>query len=137
MSRKAKVKYVNSCPNHRVFENEQLCINEDPIKLIVTMNVDKELIGSGFVSKSFSNKKNGDNLCFCLIYLDEDDDRFYCLSQKKRIQVCGEDVTSEDMKKAMEILVPENALYKPEFCNKCLYNVLTSLKNNGNSSCSI
>jgi hypothetical protein len=137
VSRKARVKYVNSCPCLRIFEDEQICINEDPIKLIVTTNVEKELIGSAFASESFSNKDNSDNLCFCLIYLNEDEDRFYCLSQKKRIHICGEEVTSEDMKRALEMLVPENSIYKPELSNECFYNVLTSLKTSGNSSCSI
>ncbi|MFW9982323.1 MAG: hypothetical protein ACFFE3_10465 [Candidatus Thorarchaeota archaeon] len=137
VGRKAKVSYVNACPCHRTFEDEQLCINEDPIKLILTMSVDKELIGTEFVSQAFSKKENDDNLCFCLIYLDEEDDRFYCLSQNRRILVSGEEVTSDDMKRALEMLVPENTLYEPELCNECLYNVLTSLKKSGNASCFI
>ncbi|MFW9870681.1 MAG: hypothetical protein ACFFEL_13725 [Candidatus Thorarchaeota archaeon] len=137
IGRKARVNYVNACPSHRVFEDEQLCINEDPIRLIVMMNVDKDLIGSEFVSQSFSKKENSDNLCFCLIYLNDEEVKFYCLSQKKRIQVSGEEISSEEMIRALEMLVPENTLYQPELCNECLYNVLSSIKNSGKASCSM
>ncbi|MHA2359694.1 MAG: hypothetical protein ACXAB5_05440 [Candidatus Thorarchaeota archaeon] len=129
--------YVNACPCHRVFEDEQLCINEDQVKLIVTFDVNKDLMGTEFIPKSFAKGRGEDNLCFCLIYLEQSEDRFYCLSQEKRIQVRGEEVSSKDMQRALEMLVPENSLYEPELCNECLYNILASLKENGEASCSI
>ncbi len=137
VGRKDRARYVNACPCHRKFEDEQLCINEDPIKLVVTFDVNKELIESEFIHESFAKGKEKDNLCFCLIYLDEDEDRFYCLSQDRQIQVQGREVSSEDMQRALEMLVPENSLYEPELCNECLYNVLVSLKSNVNASCSV
>lgn len=125
------MRYVNACPCHRIFENEQLCINENPVKLIVTFDINKELIGSEFIPQSFTRIKEADNLCFCVIYLDESENRFYCLSQDRRIQVQGEEVRGDEMKKALKMLIPENTLYEPELCNECLYNVLALLKNIG------
>lgn len=102
----------------------------------MTFDINKDLMGTEFIPQSFTKKREEDNLCFCLIYLDEDEDRFYCLSQEKRIQVRGEPVSGEDMRRALEMLIPENSLYEPELCNECLYNVLTSMKKNGRASCS-
>ena len=135
--RKERVMYVNACPCHRSFADEQLCISEDPIRVIVKFDINKDLMMSEIIPESFTERKEKDDLCFCLIYLDEEEDRYYCLSQEKRIQVQGNEVSSEEMQQALEMLVPENSLYEPDLCNECLYNVLASLKGNGNASCSV
>ncbi|MFX1484557.1 MAG: hypothetical protein ACFFCP_15365 [Promethearchaeota archaeon] len=48
VSSKDKANYVKACPGHRTIEDEQICINEDPIKHIVTFDVNKNLIGTEF-----------------------------------------------------------------------------------------
>ncbi|MFW9813941.1 MAG: hypothetical protein ACFFF9_15875 [Candidatus Thorarchaeota archaeon] len=134
---KERVMYVDACPCHRRFEDEQLCINEDPIKVIVTFDINKDLMMSEIVTESFTRGKEKDDLCFCLIYLDEEEDRYYCLSQDRRIQVQGNEVSGEEMQRALEMLVPENSQYEPDLCNECLYNVLVSMKENRKASCSV
>ncbi|TFH03681.1 MAG: hypothetical protein E4H14_16295, partial [Candidatus Thorarchaeota archaeon] len=58
---------VKQCPCFREFEGEQLCINDDYLRKMVTIDVDTELIGSKHVSEEFlRTKSNADDLCFCL-----------------------------------------------------------------------
>jgi hypothetical protein len=134
--RKERVMYVNACPCHRSFADEQLCINEDPIRVTVKFDINKDLMMSDIVPESFTVREERDNLCFCLIYLDEAEDRYYCLSQDRRIQIQGSEISGEEMERALEMLVPEKSFYEPDLCNECFYNVLVSLKGNGNASCS-
>ncbi|MBE0526732.1 MAG: hypothetical protein IH631_07300, partial [Candidatus Thorarchaeota archaeon] len=100
---------VKQCPCFREFEGEQICINDDYLRKMVTIDVDTELIGSEHVSKEFlKTKSNADYLCFCLAYLVEDE-LYHCMSQQQNIKIRGQEVSKEEMKQSLELLAPDNA----------------------------
>jgi hypothetical protein len=128
---------VKECPCFRVFEGENLCVNDNYLRKMVTIDVDTELIGSEHISKEFINSKaNGDDLCFCLAYLGEDE-LYHCMSQQEDIKTRGQQVTKEEMQQALEILAPENAKFSSVLCSECLYNIIAALKEEGHASCPI
>ena len=128
--------FVKQCPCFRVFEGEHLCINDNELKKIVTIDVDTELIGSEHVSEEFLKvKTREDDLCFCLAYLG-DDELYYCMSQQENIRIRGQLVSKNEMKQALEILAPENVQFSSVLCGECLYNIIVALKGEGNPACS-
>ena len=46
---------VKQCPCFREFEGEQLCVNDNYVRKMTTIDVDTELIGSKHVSEEFIN----------------------------------------------------------------------------------
>lgn len=128
---------VKQCPCFREFEGEHLCVNDNYVRKMITIDVDKELIGSAHVSDEFiSSKTNDDNLCFCLAYLGEDE-LYYCMSQQRDIKVRGQQVNKVEMQKALEILSPENVRFSSVLCGECLYNIIAALKDEGQAACPI
>ena len=128
---------VKQCPCFREFEGEQLCINDNVLKRMITIDVDTELIGSEHVSKEFLKTKTADDdLCFCLAYLGEDG-LYHCMSQQENILIRGQLVSREEMKQALDILAPENVQFSSILCGECLYNIIAALKDDGNPSCPI
>ncbi|MHA1135897.1 MAG: hypothetical protein ACTSSE_05365 [Candidatus Thorarchaeota archaeon] len=128
---------VKECPCFREFEGEQICINDNVLRKMVTIDVDTELIGSKLVSEEFlRTKSNEDDLCFCLVYLGEDE-LYHCMSQQQNILVRGQEVSKEEMQQALEILAPENARFATVLCEECLYNIIAALKDEGYRSCPI
>lgn len=128
---------VKQCPCFREFEGEHLCVNDNYVKKMVTIDVDTELFGSKHVSDEFINSKtNDDDLCFCLAYLGEDE-LYYCMFQQRNINVEGQQVTKEEMQRALEILAPENTRFSSVLCGQCLYNIIVALKDEVGPSCSI
>ncbi|MHA1636271.1 MAG: hypothetical protein ACTSW8_04970 [Candidatus Thorarchaeota archaeon] len=128
---------VKECPCFREFEGEQICINDNVLRKMVTIDVDTELIGSKLVSEEFlRTKSNEDDLCFCLVYLGEDE-LYHCMSQQQNILVRGQEVSKEEMQQALEILAPENARFATVLCEECLYNIIAALKDEGYQSCPI
>ena len=128
---------VKQCPCFREFEGEQLCVNDNYIRKMTTIDVDTELIGSKHVSDEFINSKTEqDDLCFCLAYLGEDE-LYHCVSQQQDIKVQGQQVRKEEMQRALEILAPENARFSSVLCGECLYNIIAALKDEGEAVCPI
>ena len=123
---------VKQCPCFREFEGENLCINDNELKKMVTIDVDTNLIGSDHVSEEFLKVKTGeDDLCFCLAYLG-DDELYYCMSQQQNIRIRGQLVSKDEMRQALEILAPENVQFSSVLCGECLYNIIVALKDEGN-----
>ena len=128
---------IKQCPCFRTFEGENLCVNDDYVRKMVTIDVDTELIGSEHVSQEFiKNKTNDDELCYCLAYLGEDE-LLYCMSQQRNIKVRGEQVDKREMQRALEILAPENARFSSVLCGECLYNIIAAFKEEASPSCPI
>ena len=128
---------AKECPCFREFEGEQICINDNVLRKMVTIDVDTELIGSKLVSEEFlRTKSNEDDLCFCLAYLGEDE-LYHCMTQQQNILVRGQEVSKEEMQQALEILAPENARFSTVLCGECLYNIIAALKDEGHPSCPI
>lgn len=126
---------VKQCPCFREFEGDQLCINDDNLRKMITIDVDTELIGSKLASEEFlRTKSNEDDLCFCLAYLGEDE-LYHCMSQQKNILIRGQEVSKEEMRQVLEILAPENARFSSVICGECLYNIIAALREEGNPSC--
>jgi hypothetical protein len=119
---------VKQCPCFREFEGEQLCINDNELRKMVTIDVDTDLIGSKHISDEFlRTKANEDDLCFCLVYLGEDE-LYHCMSQQQTILIRGQQVNKEEMQQALEILAPENVRFSSVLCGECLYNIIATLK---------
>jgi hypothetical protein len=128
---------VKQCPCFREFEGEHLCVNDNYVKQMVTIDVDAELISSKHVSDEFINSRsNDDDLCFCLAYLGEDE-LYYCVSQQRDIKVRGQQVNKAEMQRALEILAPENARFSSVLCGECLYNIIAALKDEVGPACPI
>ncbi|TFH05030.1 MAG: hypothetical protein E4H14_13535 [Candidatus Thorarchaeota archaeon] len=128
---------VKQCPCFREFEGEQICINDDCLRKMVTIDVDTELIRSERVSEEFLGTiSNDDDLCFCLAYLGEDG-LYHCMSQQQNIKIRGQEVSKEEMKQALKILAPDNARFSSVLCGECLYNIIAALKEEGHASCPI
>lgn len=128
---------IKQCPCFRELEGEQLCVNDKEIRKMITIDVDTDLIGSEHVSQEFINSKTDqDDLCYCLAYLGEDK-RYYCMSQQRYIKVRGQEVSVEEMQKALEILAPKSALFSSVLCGECLYNIIAALKEDEPAACSI
>ena len=126
---------LKQCPCFREFEGEHLCVNGNYVKKIVTIDVDTELIASKHVSEEFINSKtDDDDLCFCLAYLGEDE-LYYCMSQQQYIKVQGQQVSKEEMQRALKILAPENARFSSVLCGECLYNIIAALRDEGEAAC--
>ncbi|TFF91069.1 hypothetical protein EU545_05785 [Candidatus Thorarchaeota archaeon] len=120
---------VRECPCFREFKGETLCVNDDKIvKDVITIDVDPDLFLSSHLSGDFMHSKTDDDcLCFCLAYLAEDG-YYYCMSQQKRLRIRGEDVSKEEMNRALEVLLPSGVHFASVLCAECLYNVLVALK---------
>ncbi|OLS31701.1 MAG: hypothetical protein ThorAB25_00030 [Candidatus Thorarchaeota archaeon AB_25] len=128
---------VKQCPCFREFEGEHLCVNDNYVKKMITIDVDTELIGSKHVSDEFINSRsNDDDLCFCLAYLGEDE-LYYCMFQQRDIKVRGRQVSKAEMQRALEILAPENAQFSSVLCGECLYNIIAALKDEVDPACPI
>ena len=131
------MKLVKQCPCFREFEGEQLCVNDREIRKMTTIDVSRELIGSKHVSEEFINSKTkDDDLCFCLAYLGVDE-LYYCMSQQQDIKVRGQQVSKEEMDRALETLALENARFSSVLCGEYLYNNIAALKDEGNATCPI
>jgi len=121
---------VKQCPCFREFEGEQLYINDDSLRKMVTIDVDTDLIGSKHVSEEFlRTKSNEDDL--------GEDELYHCMSQQQNIKIRGQEVSKEEMKQALEILAPDNARFSSVLCGECLYNIIAALKDEGLASCPI
>lgn len=128
---------VKQCPCFREFEGEQLCVNGNELKKMITIDVDTELIGSKHISNEFlRTRANEDDLCFCLAYLG-DDELYHCMSQQQNIRIRNQEVSKEEMQQALDILAPENARFSSDLCCECLYNIIAALKEEDPPSCTI
>ena len=128
---------IKQCPCFRDFEGEHLCVNDDYVRKMITIDVDAELIGSEHVSEEFINSKtNDDDLCFCLAYLGEDE-LYYCMSQQLNIKVQGREVSKAEMQQALDILAPENARFSSVLCGECLYNIIAALRDEVRPTCPV
>jgi hypothetical protein len=59
------------------------------------------------------------------------------MSQQRYIKVRGEEVSMEEMQRALEILSPESALFSSVLCGECLYNIIAALKEDEPATCPI
>lgn len=128
---------IKQCPCFREYEGEHLCVNDNYMKKMLTIHVGTELFGSAHLSNEFiKSKASEDNLCFCLAYLGVDE-LYYCMSQQQNIKIRGQQVSREEMKRALEILAPENTKFSSILCGECLYKIIAALKEDLNTSCPI
>ncbi|MFO7835461.1 MAG: hypothetical protein R6V83_02310 [Candidatus Thorarchaeota archaeon] len=119
---------VSGCPCYKEFGDERVCLNNDDVVQINPISVATSFFPS---IDSFENlqdlKSDKDNVCYLLVYLDEDKDKAYCVSQGKKLVINGNDVRADDLRDALRFVNLGRKSTDGEICSTCMYKYLITL----------
>ncbi|MBS3795623.1 MAG: hypothetical protein KGY80_12035 [Candidatus Thorarchaeota archaeon] len=130
------------CPCFKQFDNETLCVNNDSIKEIETINVDPSFFSSYHTKEDIDKAVGRDSgSCYCSVYLSFKDNGVYCVSQGKKLHIHGKDIPADEMQDAFRFLStkagPGNGPEIPAvICSECVYKFLLTLSDTYSSDMS-
>jgi hypothetical protein len=116
---------IKGCPCYREFGDEKVCLNNDDVLPIISISVDPSFFAeSQSPEELLKFKSSRKNMCYLLVFLDETDDKVYCVSQGQRIRINNCDVKSSDVLDALQFVTSTEQSSDGVVCSDCLYKYL-------------
>jgi hypothetical protein len=121
-------RFVKGCPCLKEFGNEKVCLNNDDVVPIVTIQVDPMFLGETTSASDLIHLKSDDeNMCYLLIFLDADGDHTYCISQGQKIRINTQNVKASEILAALQFVTTAEQASDGIACSSCLYKYLVTL----------
>lgn len=120
---------VNGCPCYKEFDDgEKVCLNNDDVVEIKPISIAKSFFSS---IDSFENlqdlKSDKENVCYLLVYLDDEKNEAYCVSKGEKLVINGNDVRADDLRDALKFVNLGGKSTDGEICSTCMYKYLITL----------
>jgi len=137
VGKKAKIQVVRGCPCFKRFGDETLCVNDDDILEVEMIEVDPSLF-SFHETKEDMEKEIApeDDVCYCSVYMNPEDNRVYCVSQGWPLRIHGRYVPADEMRDAFRFLSTKDLSAPAEICSECIYKFLLTLSDTYSSDLS-
>ncbi len=128
------MRLVRGCPCYMEFGREKVCINDDTISPIRSIEVDPSLIINSYSLRDILGG-NGEprETCYLLIHLEDSDDTVYCVSQSRMITINKTPVKATDIEQGLEFLARTEPTDDGVLCSTCLYKYLKTTSSNFNN----
>jgi hypothetical protein len=125
---KSSIKLVRGCPCYKVFGDEKLCVNNDSVLEIESIEIDPSIFSFHFDKESMEEERATEgNVCYACIYINYPDNKVYCISQGWILRIHGKDVPGNDLEDAMQFLSTKEITSSAEICSECLYKFILTL----------
>ncbi len=122
------IRVVRGCPCYKVFGNERLCVNDDDVLEIEVIEVDPSLFAFNPDKESMEKERAQEgNICYAAIYVNNPDNKVYCISQGWALRIHGKDVPGNDLEDALQFLSTKDLTDSAEICSECLYKFILTL----------
>ncbi|MGY5876951.1 MAG: hypothetical protein RTU30_14470 [Candidatus Thorarchaeota archaeon] len=119
---------VKGCPCYKELGDEKICVNDDDVLPIRAISVDPSFFAKiDCVDNLSEYKSDRANMCYLLIYLDEDKDNVYCVSRGIRLHINNQEVKASDIKSALNFVTSKEMSANGVVCSSCLYKYLITL----------
>ena len=116
---------IKGCPCYREFGDEKVCLNNDDVLPIISISVDPSFFSESQSPEDLLKfKSSRKNMCYLLVFLDETNDKVYCVSQGQRIRINKCDVKSSDVLDALQFVTSTEQSSDGVVCSDCLYKYL-------------
>ncbi len=124
----SSIKLVRGCPCFKVFDGETLCVNNDEVLEVDTIEIDPTIFSLNKSREDMEKERaDEDNVCYASIYVNFEDNRVYCISQGWKLRIHGRDVPAQDLLDALQFLSTKDMTASAEICSECLYKFLLTL----------
>lgn len=125
---KGKIQVVRGCPCYKVFGDETLCVNADDILEVEVIEVDPSLFALHQTKEEMEKEvAPEDDICYCSVYMNPEDNRVYCVSQGWPLKIHGRYVPADEMRDAFRFLSTKDLSAPAEICSECIYKFLLTL----------
>ncbi|MGV9170292.1 MAG: hypothetical protein ACOC38_10180 [Promethearchaeia archaeon] len=125
---KKEIQVVRGCPCYKVFGDENLCVNDDDILEVEVIEVDPSLFSLHETKEDMEEEiAHEDNICYCSVYMNPEDNRVYCVSQGWPLRIHGRYVPADEMRDAFRFLSTKDLSAPAEICSECIYKFLLTL----------
>ncbi|MHA2423704.1 MAG: hypothetical protein ACXAEF_02890 [Candidatus Thorarchaeota archaeon] len=122
------IRVVRGCPCYKVFGNERLCVNDDEVLEVEVIEVDPSLFAFNTDKESMKKEQAAENnICYAAIYVNNPDNKVYCISQGWVLRIHGKDVPGNDLEDALQFLSTKDLTDSAEICSECLYKFILTL----------
>ncbi|MFW9849201.1 MAG: hypothetical protein ACFFF4_08670 [Candidatus Thorarchaeota archaeon] len=122
------IRVVRGCPCYKVFGNERLCVNDDDVLEVEVIEVDPSLFAFNLDKESMEKERAQEgNICYAAIYVNNPDNKVYCISQGWVLRIHGKDVPGNDLEDALQFLSTKDLTDSAEICSECLYKFILTL----------
>ncbi len=122
------IRVVRGCPCYKVFGNERLCVNDDEVLEVEVIEIDPSLFAFNTDKESMVKEQaQENNICYAAIYVNNPDNRVYCISQGWFLRIHGKDVPGNDLEDALQFLSTKDLTDSAEICSECLYKFILTL----------
>lgn len=121
---------MNGCPCYKEFDGgkEKVCVNNDDVVEIKPISIATSFFHS---IDSFEDLQDltsdKDNVCYLLVYLDDEKNKAYCVSQGKKLVINQNDVRADDLRDALRFVNLGSDSTDGEICSSCMYKYLVTL----------
>ncbi len=123
-----RIRLVKGCPCMKEFGDERVCINNDNVVPIKSMQVDPLFFTQlQSISDLDEFKSEREDMCYSLINLDNSDDCVYCISQGSIIRINNKAVSATNIEDALDFTVSPDMNDNEVICSSCLYKYLVTL----------
>ncbi len=124
----ASIKLVRGCPCFKVFGDEKLCVNDDKVLEIDTIEIDTSMFALRTDHEGMKKEiASESNICFTSIYINYQDNKVYCISQGWSLRIHGKDVPGDDLEGSLPFLSTKEASASAEICSECIYKFILTL----------
>lgn len=125
---RSSIKLVRGCPCYKVFGDEKLCVNNDSVLEIESIEIDPSIFSFHYDKDSMREERATEgNVCYASIYINYPDNKVYCISQGWVLRIHGKDVPGNDLEDAMQFLSTKEITSSAEICSECLYKFILTL----------
>ncbi|TFG99189.1 hypothetical protein E4H12_03645 [Candidatus Thorarchaeota archaeon] len=122
------IRIVRGCPCFKVFGDEKLCVNDDSVLEIDTIEVDPSLFSFRPNRESMVEEQASQgNMCYASIFINYPDNKVYCISQGWVLRIHGKDIPGNDLEDALQFLSTKEASASAEVCSECIYKFMLTL----------
>ena len=122
------IRMVRGCPCYKVFGKEKLCVNNDDVLEVEVIEVDPSLFSFNTDKESMKKERAAEgNICYASIFVNNPDNKVYCISQGWILRIHGKDVPGNDLEDALQFLSTKDLTDSAEICSECLYKFILTL----------
>ena len=94
---------VRGCPCLKEFGREKVCLNNDDVVPITTITIDPVFFGNATSIEDLTElRSNSESMCYCLVFLDNDKEHTYCVSQGQLVKINGRPVKASEIQAALQ-----------------------------------
>ncbi|MHA2601752.1 MAG: hypothetical protein AM324_006445 [Candidatus Thorarchaeota archaeon SMTZ1-83] len=119
---------VRGCPCLKEFGREKVCLNNDDVMPITTITIDPVFFGNATSIEDLTElRSNSESMCYCLVFLDNDKEHTYCVSQGQLVKINGRPVKASEIQAALQFVSASEQAGDGVICSSCLYKYLITL----------